>query len=227
MRIKQLSLALIFVFAPRCICGAPLRAGVARVDITPPAGEQMWGYEDRRQPATGTIDPLYARVLVLDAGPQARLALVTLDLGRSFGPASLARLRDAAKRSSGISCLLVAASHTHSAPVIRDEYRDAPPAWEQAALEKIGKAITEAAKALLPVRLGVGTGAAYIGHNRLRVNADGSVSWFERNTTRVPTAPVDPTLTVRRIARADGTPPAVLTNSPCHPGVLGSDTLRS
>jgi hypothetical protein len=84
MRIKQLSLSLILVFAPRCICGAAMRAGVARVDITPPAGEQMWGYEDRRQPATGTLDPLYARVLVLDAGPQARLALVTLDLGRSF-----------------------------------------------------------------------------------------------------------------------------------------------
>jgi hypothetical protein len=226
MRIKQLSLSLILVFAPRCICGAAMRAGVARVDITPPAGEQMWGYEDRRQPATGTLDPLYARVLVLDAGPQARLALVTLDLGRSFGPASLARLRDAAKRSSGISCLLVAASHTHSAPVIRDEYRDAPPAWEQAALEKIGKAITEAANGLQPARLGVGTGAAYIGHNRLRVNADGSVSWFERNTTRVPTAPVDPTLTVLRIDRADGTPLAVLTNYACHPVVFGSDNLR-
>jgi len=199
------------------------------VDITPPAGEQMWGYEDRRQPAAGTLDPLYARVLVLEAGPSTaprRLALVTLDLGRSFGPGSLARLRAAAKQSSGISCLLVAASHTHSAPVIRDEYRDAPPAWEQAALDKIGRAIAEATGGLQTARMGVGTGAVYIGHNRLRVNPDGSVSWFERNPTRIPTAPVDPTVMVLRIDRADGTPLAVLTNYACHPVVFGADNLR-
>jgi hypothetical protein len=34
----------------------------------------------------------------------------------------------------------------------------------------------------------------YIGHNRLRLNADSSVSWFERNPTRIPTSPVDPTV---------------------------------
>ena len=218
-----------------CLCAAPafgataMRAGVARADITPPAGELMWGYEDRRQPATGTIDPLYARVLVLDAGTDAapqRLALVTLDLGRSFGPGSLARLREAVKRKSHIACLLVAASHTHSAPVIKDEYRSGPPAWEQAALDKIAQAVAEATGSLQPVRIGAGTGSAYIGHNRLRVNADGSVSWFERNPTRIPTAPVDPTLTVLRIDRPDGTPLAVLTNYACHPVVFGSDNLR-
>ena len=232
MRIAEigvLGLTLIVGVATPRICGAALRAGVARADITPPAGEQMWGYEDRRQPATGTLDQLYARVLVLEEGPASaptRLALVTLDRGRSFGPGSLARLRGAAKQSSGISCLLVAASHTHSAPVVRDEYRDAPPAWEQAALNKIAHAIADAAGSLQPARIGVGTGTAYIGHNRLRVNPDGTVSWFERNPTRIPTAPVDPTVTVLRIDHADGTPLAVLTNYACHPVVFGADNLR-
>ncbi len=220
---------LVLAMAAPGTCPAALRAGVARADITPPAGEQMWGYEDRRQPATGVLDPLFARVLVLEAGSEGatlRLALVTLDLGRSFGPGSLARLREAAKRSSGISCLLLAASHTHSAPVIRDEYRDAPPAWERAALDKIEHAIAEAVGGLQPARIGVGTGAVYIGHNRLRVNSDGTVSWFERNPTRIPTAPVDPTVTVLRIDRADGKPLAVLTNYACHPVVFGADNLR-
>ncbi|MGA2742896.1 MAG: neutral/alkaline non-lysosomal ceramidase N-terminal domain-containing protein, partial [Bryobacteraceae bacterium] len=229
MRRARLGLTLTLVIASRGICGAVLRAGIARADITPPAGEQMWGYEDRHQPASGVVDPLYARVLVLESGAASaprRLALVTLDLGRSFGPGSLARLREAAKRSAGISCLPVAASHTHSAPVVRDEYRNAPPAWEQAALEKIGRAIAEAAHGLEPARIGVGTGAVYIGHNRLRVNPDGTVSWFERNPTRIPTAPVDPTVTVLRIDRADGTPLAVLTNYACHPVVFGADNIR-
>ena len=229
MRLLTLSLAFTFLLAPQMAPGAVLRAGVAKVDITPPAGEQMWGFEDRHQPATGTLDPLFARVLVLEAGPETaptRLALVTLDLGRSFGPGSLARLRDTAKRSSGIACLLVAASHTHSAPVIRDEYRDAPPAWEQAALERIEHAIADATGALQPARIGVGTGVAYIGHNRLRVNPDGTVSWFERNLTRVPTSPVDPTVTVLRIDKADGSPLAILVNYACHPVVFGADNLR-
>jgi len=229
MRLPTCSLAIALLTVPSVAPGAAMRAGVARVDITPPAGEQMWGYEDRHDPAAGTLDPLYARVLVLEAGPQAaptRLALVTLDLGRSFGPASLAQLRDTAKRSSGIACLLVAASHTHSAPVIRDEYQGAPPAWEQAALERIEHAIAEAAGALQPARIGVGTGAAYIGHNRLRVNPDGAVSWFERNPTRIPTAPVDPVVTVLRIDKTDGTPLAVLVSYACHPVVFGADNLR-
>ena len=70
--------------------GAPLKAGVAKVDITPPTGVLMWGYFDRLTPSKATLDPLYARVLVLEAG-ETRLALVALDLGRAFGPASLAR----------------------------------------------------------------------------------------------------------------------------------------
>jgi len=225
MRAAIFGVASLLVLAAWPAFGAGLRAGVAKVDITPPPGVLMWGYAGRKGPATGTLDPLYARVLVLDDG-QTRLALVTVDLGRSFGPASLAQLRDAARQSSGISCLLVAASHTHSGPVVLDEYPAGPPAWEQSALEKIGQSIAEAARALEPARIGVGTGAAYIGHNRLRINPDGSVSWFQSNPTQIPTAPVDPTVTVLRIDRADGTPLAVLTNYACHPVIFGPDNLR-
>src|SRR5437868_11309678 len=97
---------------------ATLRAGIAKVEITPPAGEQMWGYENRTKPATGTLDPLYARVLVIEANNR-RLGLVALDLGRAFGSASLDQLRSEASRD-GITCLLVTASHTHSGPVVQD-----------------------------------------------------------------------------------------------------------
>ncbi len=215
--------ALAGVLSP--VHAATLRAGAGKVDITPPPGELMWGYEDRLKPATGTLDPLYARVLVLESG-EKRLALVTLDLGRSFGAASLDRLRESAKRSSRISCLLVAASHTHSAPVVQDEYKTGPPAWEQAALDKIGRVIQEVSRGLVEARIGTGSGVAYIGHNRLRVNADGSVSWFERNITRIPTAPVDPTVSVIRVDKMDGSALAVLTQYACHPVVFGSDNLQ-
>ena len=85
----------------------------------------------------GTLDPLYARVVVLEAEGK-RLALVTLDLGRVFGPASLAGLRERLAKTSGISLLLITASHTHSGPNILDEYPShRPPSWEAADLDKI------------------------------------------------------------------------------------------
>ena len=46
MRIRTAGLVSILVVASSGICRAAMRAGVARVDITPPAGEQMWGYEN-------------------------------------------------------------------------------------------------------------------------------------------------------------------------------------
>ena len=45
--------------------GKELKAGVARVEVTPPVGSPMGGYGDRQGPSTGVHDPLYATVLVL------------------------------------------------------------------------------------------------------------------------------------------------------------------
>ena len=154
-----------------------------------------------------------------------RIGLVTVDLGRVFGSASLDQLRTAARRN-GISCLLVTASHTHSGPVVQDEYRNGAPAWERKALSDIEGALQRAAGNLVDARLGVGYGTAYIGHNRLKVNEDGTVSWFETNQTQIPTAPVDPTVSILRVDRADGHPMAVLVNYSCHPVVFGPDNLR-
>lgn len=203
---------------------AGLRAGAVRVEITPAPGEEMWGYENRTKPATGALDPLYARVLVLEGGGK-RLGLVALDLGRPFGPASLDELRAAAKHD-GISCLLVAASHTHSAPLVQDEYRDGTPVWERTALAGIADTLHQGTARLADARIGTGYGVAYIGHNRLKVNENGTVSWFEINPTQIPTAPVDPAVSVLRIDGADGRPIAILVNYSCHPVIFGPDNLE-
>ncbi|MGA2629871.1 MAG: neutral/alkaline non-lysosomal ceramidase N-terminal domain-containing protein [Terriglobia bacterium] len=205
---------------------AGLKAGVVRVDITPPAGQLLWGYAARTTPAQGMLDPLYARVLVLEAG-EKRLALVVLDLGRVFGPASLERLRAAARQSSGITNVVVQATHTHSGPVIIDEYPGgAALEWESVAVEKIGKAIDEAHQRAVEARLGTGTGSTYIGYNRVRPNADGTITMLWRNPTRVATSPVDPTLAVLRVDTAEGQPLAVLVNYACHPVVFGPENLH-
>jgi len=201
----------------------PLRAAAAKTDITPPAGTQLWGFSSRKSPATGTLDPLYARVLVLEAGGK-RLALVSVDLGRPFGPRSIESLRKMTQKD--VSYLVLFATHTHSAPAVLDEYPSGPPEWETTALKKIATAIAESCKHLADAQIGTGYGTAFIGHNRLRVSPDGSVTWFERNLTRVPTAPADGTVSVLRIDGTEGQPIAIFVNYACHPVVFGSDNLR-
>src|SRR5690242_14088696 len=94
----------------------PLRAGVARVDITPATLMPMYGYANRKcGPANGTHDPLFAKVVVLAVG-DSRLAIVTLDLGSVVSE----NLRREVADKLGIPVLLIAASHTHSGPLYLD-----------------------------------------------------------------------------------------------------------
>ena len=76
--------ALALLLALVCLAGtarAELRAGVARIEITPSALMPMYGYANRKcGPANGTHDPLMAKVLVLEAAG-SRMAIVTMDLG--------------------------------------------------------------------------------------------------------------------------------------------------
>jgi neutral ceramidase len=204
---------------------AEMKAGVAKVDITPPLGVHMWGYFDRLTGAEGILDPLYARVLVLETAGQ-QLAYVDLDLGRTFGPASLDRLRAAAKKDSGIDNVIVQATHTHAGPVILDDYPSGPPAWETADLGKIEQAIHDAAQHAVPVKLGVGYGQTYIGYNRRLINSDGTVTMLWSNSTQMPTWPVDPTIAVLRVDQMDGQPLAILVNYSTHPVTFGPDNLQ-
>src|SRR4051794_25366271 len=95
-----------------------LRAGAAKVDITPPIGYPMWGYGARHDaPSLGTLDPLRARALVL-ATDEERIALVSLDLGRAPTRQSTAAIRARVKAAVGIEHIFLVGSHTHHGPVI-------------------------------------------------------------------------------------------------------------
>src|SRR5438309_890841 len=133
---------------------AEFKAGVARTDITPPLDLPLWGYSDRKGPAKSVLDPLYARILVLDDASN-RVALVTLDLGRSFGPPFMDSVRQRVKKSVGVHQVFFMASHTHSGPIIDDAYPEGKiPPWETEAKEKIAKAIEEASGRVVLARIG-------------------------------------------------------------------------
>jgi len=212
-----------------CVHAATFKAAVAKADITPPPGLPMYGFLDRlkdNKSSTGTLDPLDARVLVIEAGNK-RLALITLDLGRTFNQAELAEVQERVRKSARISSFLVTASHTHSGPNILDHYAgNHPPFWETTALDKIVAAVSEAAARLTDARIGIGRGQVYIGYNRRQVHSDGMVTMLWSNPERRPTSPLDPSVLVMRIDDITGKPLAILVNYACHPVVFGSDNLQ-
>src|SRR6516164_8001259 len=150
------SIALIVVcLVPTLARTAELKAGVAKVEITPPVGYAMWGYGSRHdQPSEGVLDALHARALVLAAGPE-KIALVSLDLGRAPPRQSTAAIR-AKVKDAGIEHIFLVASHTHHGPVLELEgWPDPKKPYVHELEQKLADLIFEANKALKPARLGI------------------------------------------------------------------------
>jgi hypothetical protein len=199
---------------------AVFKAGAARQDITPGEPVPMWGYGARHDALSqGTLDPLYADALVVQAGDK-KLAIVGLDLGRSPSEASLQRIRQRIKTEAGIEHSFIAGSHTHHAPVL--ELTDEPGKGKgrfDAALryyremeEAIVAAIIEANKRLAPARLAIGS---------VQLEA------FNRNRhTKQPVKPTDRELAVMRFDDANGKPMAILVSFTAHPTMIPASTLK-
>jgi|SRR5579872_224321 len=192
------------------------RAGLARVDITPPAGHAMGGYSDRKGNATGTHDPLYATVLVIESGGYS-LALVTCDL-RSFVST---RVGELAKQRYGIATTIISVSHTHSGPLTWE----ARTPWYAEAEDKMVDAIGKAKDAMFPAILETVSGHIYLGFNRRKV-VNGRVTMWWRNAEKLPSHPLDPTVNLIVVKDSAGKTRGVLVNYACHPSVLGPDNLE-
>ena len=225
MRTAILLLALVL---PDTVHGAvELKAGVARVEITPSTFMPMYGYAKRKcGPADGTHDPLFAKVLVLESGG-SRMAVVTADLG-SLVSENLRR--DVAARL-GIPVLLLSASHTHSAPAFLP-FGSAPASGDEARaylaeLEgRIFRAVEQASRSMFPARLGIARGSLQLGYNRLLLRDDGRARALFDNLDRVPYGPVDPEIVLLRVEDADGRARALLVHYAVHAVVLGPTSCK-
>ena len=211
--------------------GTELRAGVARVTVTPPIGIPMIGFAGRG-PAAGLHDDLTATALVLE-GPAAhrsddargtgisRLAIIACDL-LFLRPEEVRAVREATSRLTDVppDHVVIACSHTHYGPLTepgRDEQAPQVESYLANLVHLLAGAVAMARATAVPCRLGLGQGQISIGINRRERTADGQIILGQN-----PSGPVDPRVAVLRIDGVDGSPLAAVLNYACHPVSLGS-----
>lgn len=195
-----------------------LKAGVARVTITPPVGMYLPGME-RTENSQGVRDDVFATALVFNDGDRSAV-IVSCEV-LALHPEFIQRVRNEACDLTGIppEHMMFCATHCHSS-AITFALPNNPPmvhAYVENLANLLVGLIRMATDRLVPAQLGFGRGEAQIGINRRLTREDG-VTVIAGN----PEGPFDPQIGVLRIDTIDGQPLAVLVNYACHPVVLGN-----
>jgi len=211
-----------------------LKAGMAKIDITPPLGVSLVGtFGDRK--ADGIHDNLYARALVLNDG-RIEIAVVSCDLCFLDAPEVL-KVRKLASQNTGIpeKNMLICAMHTHTGPQVNEVFLgvgEVDPAYMDVLASKIADAIFIAKSRLQKARIGTGTGKVnnLFFNRRLRMPDNLVVMiWGDKNRLKgaVPAGPVDPEIGVIRIDDRKGNLMGILMNYACHSTTLGGRMISA
>lgn len=184
-----------------------LRAGAAKVDITPQQPVRLAGYQSRTNLSQGVHDPLSARAVVFEQNGQ-RLALVSTDnLGFYNGTAE--PLRKAILEGCQLqpSELFLCAIHTHSAPTLTldaEKGHRNNVEYTKKLQGQLVEVVRTALERLAPVQVGVGVGASPVGVNRRQVVTD-QAGKSKVILGRNPSVTTDREVQVLKLARAERT----------------------
>ncbi len=182
---------LICLILPAVSGGAELQVGTASVDITPNKAVALWGQFGLRL-STKPDTPLTANVVALRSA-DAQTTLVSLDL-LQLPEVVVQAIRDSvAKKDASIDVqhLVLTATHTHTAPVLRLGTPGIPVNDQTMTVEetidyladKISDGIVAAWKSIAPGRMSYGLDRNSIGFSRRVVYANGSAQMYG-NTNR-------------------------------------------
>lgn len=211
--------------------GASLCAGAATAVITPPLGASLAGYFAERF-STDNHDELLAKCVVFDNG-RMRVGIVMCDLC-VLPPEVVAEAKFRAAREAGVAeeALLIAATHTHSAPATMHLFQSqADPRYLDFLAARIVDSVRMAVARLEPARIGVGFGREeslvfnrrfYMKPGTIPPNPFGAVDQVRMNpgignaNILKEAGPVDPTVGLLIVSTADGAPLAMVGNYSLH-----------
>ncbi len=206
---------------------SPLRAGAARIDITPDKPVNMSGYAGRKGLSTGVHDPLSARAVAFEVNGK-RLVLISTDIiGFYEEVGGVMRQAIQAECNLQPSELFLCGIHTHSAPtptLNRERAHANNVEYTEALKPKLIEVARKALANMEPVKLGVGAGSCPVGGNRreLRITNNGESSIvLGRNTYGT----TDKEVLVVKVAKVDGAPLAVMFDYATHGTSLGTGNL--
>jgi hypothetical protein len=225
--------AIMILFFASTSGAADFRAGAAAVDITPTTFPVIVNGMFEERTATKAVDPLHARALVLDDGT-TRLALVIVD--SCMMPRELLdKAKTLAQQSTGITTdhILIAATHTHSAPAAMGCLGTrVDPTYPEFLVPQLVRSIELANRNLAPAQVGWAVAQApEHTFNRRWIRRPGRevIDPFGKPTARAnmhpgylspdatgPSGPVDAGLSVLAVRTPAGKPVAVLANYSMH-----------
>jgi len=217
---KWLSLILVLLF-PTFSVSAEMSVGVGSVVITPDKPIWLSGYASRKAPSDGKVQDIYAKAMAFEDAEGERTVIVTTDL---IGLTRNLSARTAALASEKLGIprerLMLTASHTHSAPALRenlgtmyaldDEQTRRVNEYSEVIPSRIVEAIKIAVDDLEAGSAHWGHGEAGFAVNRRQYN-QGGVSLGVN-----PIGPVDHDVPTIVAKRADGTIKGVLFGYACH-----------
>jgi len=198
-----------------------MKAGFAKIVITPEKNMWMAGYANRAKPSEGKIHDLYAKALVIQDSRGDRVVLVTTDL-LGLPRALTSEISEHANKSYGLKReqILFNSSHTHTGPVVRSSLAGAYEldAAQSALIDdythqlknKLLKVIGEAIKDLSPARLSYGRSTAPFAMNRRQFNPNAVIIGVN------PEGVVDREVPALRVESADGKLRGVVFGYACH-----------
>lgn len=222
-----------------------LRAGYAKVEVTPTGPVMMGGYDLRGAPSEGVYphDHLYARALVFEASG-VRVAFLEGDV-IMIQRTDLFRRRVSEATGIPVENILLGDAHNHAAPSPDGELKTD---YDRQFSDGLIKAAQEAVANLQPVRIAAGSGRSRIAMNRRQVkpaDSDSYLTFDENNSSQSfgkyktdhpvmvhefggvvrlganPLGPIDDAVQVVRLDTAAGKPMAVMVHYACHGTTLG------
>ena len=206
-----------------------LRAGVAKVDITPQTPQWLSGYGPRQ--SAGVLDPIFHRVVALEASGTP-FYLVASDLCL-FSPSLYDSVTRDLQKELGIDPkhVLWSVTHSHATPEIGppEMYKTllgrSDHDWDRENTARTTRALIDAVRSardkMEPAQIAFTSGVAMANINRRAKDVDGRVS-IGLN----PEGPVDRQFNLIRLTRADGGLIALVANYAMHGTVMNGENVR-
>jgi hypothetical protein len=203
-----------------------LELGCAKVDITPQKPLALAGFAHRQGYFEAVVRPLNARILFFRQGGVGSALIISADL-LWWGTERMEGLRHKLRERWGFldAQMVFHATHNHSGPQTSEMYTPSlgkPDIAYITYLEKcILDGVAQAALVLEPVTVERGSGRCDLSVHRRKM-VDGTIRMAPNLE-----GPVDPEVSVIRLAVSGGRTKALLVHYACHPTTTGDNSVSS